>query len=177
MNITLSIFDVILNDINKQQMISVTKDDAQSLRDAIHRLDVEGLIYEKNQSNVYWLTKDGFKVLELGGFEKWREFITKPVNNPSKNINVFGNFSITDSKVNLLSDNSSINSPDEVLEQLGNMIELLRQNQSMDVHFKAKLIDMNEELQKMINISKESNLPIMDNLISIASNFSSLFGS
>lgn len=176
MNATLSIFDVILNDINEQQMIAITMD-AEYPREAIHRLEVEGLIYEKNQRNVYWLTKEGFKALELGGFEQWCTYTAKPVNNTSKNFNVFGNFSITDSKVNLLSDNSSINTPDEVLDQLGNMIELLRQNQNMEVHFKAKLIDMNEELQRMINISKESNLPIMDNLLSIAASFSSLFGS
>lgn len=176
MNNTLSTFDIILNDIVEQQMIAVTMN-AEYPSDAIHRLEVEGLIYQKNQSNVYWLTRDGFKAVELGGFEKWCEYVAKPVNNSSKNINVFGNFSITDSKVNLLSDNSIINSPDEVLEQLGNMIELLRQNQNMDIHFKAKLIDMNEELQKLINISKERHLPIMDNLISIAANFSSLFGS
>jgi hypothetical protein len=174
MEYSVEIFDEILNKILKNNFIAITKDTEFSF-DLIHRLEMKGLIYEKNQKNVYWLTDEGYNALDLGGYEKWLISKENRQNSGARNFNVFGNLSISDSKVNLFSDNSTISSPDEVLFQLENMINLLNENQKLDIHFKAKLIDMNTELQSLINTSKEDKLPILDKIISLASNFASLF--
>ncbi len=174
MEYSMEIFDEILNKILKNNFIAFTKDTEFS-SSLIHRLEMKGLIYEKNQKNVYWLTDEGYSALDLGGYEKWLLSKENRKNSEARNFNVFGNVTISDSKVNLLSDNSTISSPDEVLFQLENMINLLNENQKLDIHFKAKLIDMNTELQSLINTSKEDKLPILDRVISLASNFASLF--
>lgn len=169
-------YDEILNEIHDNEWLAITRDSSISST-ALNRLVAERLIYIKNQRSVYYLTKDGYKAVSLGGFEKWLQYTETKQNTASKNFNVFGNLSISDSKVNLFSDNSTISSPEEVLFQLENMINLLSENQKLDIHFKAKLIDMNTELQSLIHTSKENKLPILDNIVSLAANFTSLFGS
>ncbi len=168
--------DKILRDIKEQKFIAITQDSEYD-SEVIHRLEVEGLIYEKNQPLVYWLTANGYKAIEIGGFAEWKKDVENKEKVLSKSLSIIGNVSITDSKVNLFSDNSSVSSPNEALIQLENMIHLINENQKLDFHFKEKLLNMNSELQSMINTSKENKLPILDNVVSLTSNFVSLFSS
>lgn len=72
--------------------------------------------------------------------------------------------------------NVTNNSADSVIEALNNAIESIRHNQDMEQIFKAKLVDTYTELLSTIQASKESKLPIFDNLLSIATNMVGLLG-
>lgn len=74
--------------------------------------------------------------------------------------------------------NSNINISDHnvdgVIEALNNAIESIKHNQDMELIFKGKLVDTYTELLSVIQTSKESKLPLFDNLLSIATSMISL---
>jgi predicted transcriptional regulator len=67
--------DRIIYEINESGYLATHKDWEGSLQ-ALLRLEAENIIQNKGR-NDYYLTKNGYKVIELGGYEKWLEFLNK----------------------------------------------------------------------------------------------------
>lgn len=133
--------------------------------------------YSNTQSQTI---RDFYAMITIEGIESLQPTKNKnhlPETKDSKNFTIMGDMVLHNgASANILSDNSKIETSKEVLVQLENMIELIRHNSNMDNILKAKLIDMNEELQVLISQSDKSKLPIFDNLVSLAANFASLYG-
>lgn len=64
--------DGILDHLDKERWISFSKDDSAETFKARDKLRAYGLIEEYKRYS-WRLTKDGYKAIELGGFEKWYE--------------------------------------------------------------------------------------------------------
>ena len=67
--------DKIIYEINESGYLATHKDWEGSLQ-ALLRLEAENIIQNKGR-NDYYLTNNGYKVIELGGYEKWLEFLDK----------------------------------------------------------------------------------------------------
>jgi len=125
----------------------------------------------------FQLTPEAARALKkFPTLQEYCDYIEKERKNVNKNIHVGGDINIgSGSKVNLFSDNAQINSPDEALEKLDKMINLINQSQKIDALIKAQIIDMHNNLQQSIITAKNEKLPLVDNLSSIASSFISVF--
>jgi len=169
-------YDEILQRIDKEDFYAHTKSSSYS-DNVIHRLRTEELISDERQKHVYRLTSRGFNAIELGGFENWLKHRHTQSMGHNKSLTVHGSLTFNNSNVNLLSDSAHISDSTEALEQLENMINLLKENQRMDGFLKERLVEINKKLYESIQVAKKDKLPIIDNLISIASNFVSVASS
>lgn len=62
--------NTILKELKEESMVSLTKSDSRERHDAINKMNAFNLIEEKSKGT-YKLTQDGYKVAELGNFNKW----------------------------------------------------------------------------------------------------------
>lgn len=67
--------DKIIYEINETGYLATHKD-WEGSHQALLKLEAENIIQNKGR-NDYYLTKNGYKVIELGGYEKWLEFLNK----------------------------------------------------------------------------------------------------
>lgn len=161
-----SIYDEILQKIKNVGLLNISSH--SHYVPYILRLKAEGLVSERSP---FFLRKEGYRAIELGGFKKWLEKESSQHHNTSKQLNNYGNINFGNkSNVLFFSDESSIDikSDEEVINALKDTLELVRNSQNIDAILKAKYIDLYEELQSTISKAKEDNLPILDNLLSIA---------
>jgi hypothetical protein len=159
------------------------KDVQRTVNELYHEIyssDYYELLIDKSKENkdgivaYFDLTPEAAKALrKFSTLQEYCDSKSELSTNRSQNITFNAPVSVSNS--NFLSDHSSVTTSDEALLQLENMITLLENNQKIDALLKAKLMEMNTDLQEMINKSKTSNLPIIDNLISLAANLTSLF--
>jgi hypothetical protein len=167
-----------------QEEFSVEGSDVQRIEDELYHEIFSSDYYELliNKSSETKSGTTAFFALTSEAARALRKFSTlqeycdsKSELSTNRSQNITFNAPVSVSNSNFLSDHSSVTTSDEALLQLENMITLLENNQKIDALLKAKLMEMNTDLQEMINKSKTSNLPIIDNLISLAANLTSLF--
>lgn len=91
--------DAILNHLGSKRWISFSKDDPDETFDAREKLRAYGLI-EKYNEHSWRLTGEGYKALELGGFDKWCENQKGEVSKKRKL--GFENFSIVNGDNNII---------------------------------------------------------------------------
>lgn len=173
-----NIINIIINDRSVKELTNI---EASNLNRILTQLKLDGLI-ELNGSQYYepyeqsiTLTKFGEDFLYLN--KTYSEYVYEKFR-PMKNIFNIETLNANSAIIGNSGTNINItnNSPDNVIEALNNAIESIKHNQNMEQIFKAKLVDTYTELLLAIQTSKESKLPIFDNLISIATNIIGLLG-
>lgn len=79
--------DKIIYEINEVGYLATHKD-WEGSHQALLKLEADNIIQNKGR-NEYYLTKKGFKIVELGGYEKWLKFLNSQEKKHS--ISVIGN--------------------------------------------------------------------------------------
>lgn len=74
--VDIELYNKILSYIDENGLMAFALSDTKEEWDAVHRLESENLIYTKSNS-VYNLTSLGQEVVDLGGYEHWKEATKK----------------------------------------------------------------------------------------------------
>ena len=62
----------VLEELEDEPLVSLTKSDSPEKHTAINRMKAYNLIEERS-SGWYVLTKEGYKAIKIGGYDKWEK--------------------------------------------------------------------------------------------------------
>ncbi|WP_420150347.1 hypothetical protein [Spirosoma sp.] len=100
--------DEILDDLNNGELIALHNDVTDLFRNAVKKSIAFDLITP--YSNTYRLTQKGYQCIEAGGFDNWRELVSKQEHDKKGSIRVSGNAIIGDNNTGVTQGRDFLNS-------------------------------------------------------------------